>query len=110
MKGPAAAASTPIASISLRPKSHRGQEEGKVLSYCKAVNYFSKTYAGNNVIAETDSDKVWFTQPSNKWHTEFADALWNKELRCDHVYDEYILKGDYIEGLLEYIVLSIRSF
>lgn len=35
---------------------------------------------------------VRFTQPSNKFPTEQAEALWNKAFRFDRIYDEFVLK------------------
>lgn len=51
-----------------------------------------------------------FTQPLNKSHTKYAEALYNKVVRCDRVYDEYMLKGIFIEFLLESIYHSRRSY
>lgn len=108
MKKPAAAALN--SRISLPSKSHRRHKEGTLTTYCEVVNYLLETYATDDVIAETDAEILRFTQPPTKSPTEYAEALWNKALRCDRVYDEYVLKGIFIEGLHESIRHSMRSY
>lgn len=61
-------------------------------SYCEAVNCSLETSATNDIIVETDTDMMQHTQQLNKASTKYAEALWNKALRCDSVNDEYVLK------------------
>lgn len=53
MKRPATAALN--ACITLQPKSHWRQKQGRVTKYFEAVNYLLETYANDNIIAETDA-------------------------------------------------------
>lgn len=78
--------------LALRSKSRGSQKEYTVSTYCKAVNYSVEMYATDEVNAETDADMMHLTQPSNKSPTEYAEGLWNKALRCNRVYEEYMLK------------------
>lgn len=55
------------------------------------------TCATDDIIVETDADLMQLTQPSNKVPTEYSGALWNKAFRRDTVYNEYVLKGIFIE-------------
>lgn len=47
----------------------------------------------DDVIAEMDANMMSFTKLSNKWPSEYAEALWKKALRCNRVFDEDVLKG-----------------
>lgn len=89
--------------IELILKLHKDEMYCLVASYCEGVNYLLDTYAPDDIIAEAETDMTRFTQPSNKLLTEYAKALWNKELRCDTVYDEYVLNRIFIEGFSESI-------
>lgn len=104
------AAATLNAHITLWPKSHRRQKEGTVASFCKTFNNLLKTYATGDLIAETDVAMMPFTQPSNKSPTKYDEAPCNVVLRCNQVYDEYVLKSKIIEGLSESIHQSMRSY
>lgn len=50
------------------------------------------------------------THLSNKLPTKNAEALWNKVLPCNGVYDDYVFKGGVIEGLSESIRHFMRSY
>lgn len=52
-----------------------------------------ETYAPNNATLEKDADMMLFNQPSNKLRMEYTEALRNKVLRFDRVYDENVMKG-----------------
>lgn len=81
--------------FALRSKSHKLQKEGTVTFYGEAVTYFLETYAKDDDIAQTDASMMHFAQASKKWPTESAKALWNKELRCNKVYDKYTQRNFY---------------
>lgn len=69
------------------------------VSLCgKAVSYLLKT-CETNVIAEMHADIMHFTHLSSTSTAEYANAPWNKLLQCNRVYDDYVLKGIFIEGL-----------
>lgn len=89
------------ACISFKSESHWRQKNSTVTSYCKPVNSLLEMYATEDIIAETDANMTRLTKPSNKLLTEHAEALWKKALRCDRACDEYVLKGIFIEALLE---------
>lgn len=99
MKCPATAALN--ARIALRSELHMLQEKVEVTSYCEVDNYQLEMYATDDIIGEREADTMKFTQLSNKQATEYTEVLWNKALRYHRVYDEYVLKGIFIEGLPE---------
>lgn len=94
----------------LQRKLQKRQKEGMDTSNCQAVNVFLETYFTDDGCAETDNDMMCFTQLLHKSPTEYAGALWNQVLWCYRVYEEYLLKGIFILGLLESIQNSIRSY
>lgn len=108
MKRPAAEALN--ARTALRSDSHKRQKKGAVAIHWEAVNYLLETYKTDEVIAETDADMVHLVQASNESSTDFANAMWNKALQCHRVYDEYELKGIFLEGLPESIPRIMRSY
>lgn len=67
-------------------------------------------YATDDVIPEMDADMMRITQASNKKPAEYAEALWNKVLRGDRDYDEYVLQDIFIEGLPESVYHGTRSY
>lgn len=50
-----------------------------------------------------DAETLRFTKPSNVMPTENAEALRNRTLRCNLVYDEYVFNGTITGGLQECI-------
>lgn len=68
--------------------SSRTHQEGKLASYCQAVNYLLATNATDNVIAEDDLEIMNFRQPAGLSAVEYVQALWTEALRCGLVYDE----------------------
>lgn len=85
--------------IILKLKVHRHQKQNTVASYCEVVKYLLETYATDDITAETDDDMIQRTQPSNSSPEEYAEALWNKALKCHREYDEYVLKRIFMESL-----------
>lgn len=63
-----------------------------------------------DVITETGADMMNFTQTMSKLRKEYAEAHENRGLRYERVYDVYILKEIFIEGLPESIRQSMRSY
>lgn len=57
------------------------------------------TNVTDDVIAEMDPKILRVTQPSDMTQKECVEALWNKQLHFDLIYDEYVLKGIFIDGL-----------
>lgn len=64
----------------------------------------------DDVITKTDDDMMHFTQSSNMTPTEYAEALQNKALRSNGVYDEELFKGVFIEGVPEPICHRMRYY
>lgn len=69
-----------------------------------------ETYATDDVIAETGTDMMRFTQPSKKSPAEDEEALWNKAPRCDRVYDEYVFKDIFSERLSKSVRHSMHAY
>lgn len=67
-------------------------------SYRESVKFILEMNVTNIVIAEADAHMMHFTQLLNRSSTEYTEAaLWNKLVQCNRVYDEYVLKGIFIE-------------
>lgn len=81
------------APIPLKFRSRERQKDGVSTLYCKAVNYLLETYSTNDEIGETEPDMMHINRMSNKPLIELAEELWNKVVRCDRLYEEYLLKG-----------------
>lgn len=56
------------------------------------MNYLLETYAMDYIIAKTDAHMMLFKQPLSKSPTGYAGAHWNKAIRCNRLYDDYVLK------------------
>lgn len=93
--------STPALQYKLRRINFR--KKGTTTSYWETVNTLLKIYDTNDPITETDGDMVHFTQPSSQSPAEYAGDVWDRVLRCHRVYDKYLLKGIFLEGLSESI-------
>lgn len=65
-------------------------------SYCEAVKYLLETYGLCDVITKIDAEIKYYRQASNKLPREYAKAVLSKSLRCDIIYDEYVLKGIFL--------------
>lgn len=78
--------------VSLKSKWHKRQKEDTVTSYCEAVNNGLATYTTQDIMDEAYNGMMQFTQPSNKSPTKYSEALWNKAITCNRVYDENVLK------------------
>lgn len=72
------AAATLNVCIAFKYKPRKCHKEGKVTSYCEAVNYLLQTYATDDLIAETYSDMMQTARLSSNSPTAYAEALWNK--------------------------------
>lgn len=97
------------ASSASKCKSPKGEEQGTVRSFYGPIKYLLNTYATDDMIAEGDACKTPFTQPLNESRIEYIEALWNKALRRQGKYDEYVLEDIYTEASLESIRNSMWS-
>lgn len=52
---------------------------------------------------------VHYTQLSNKLHMEYTEAMWDKAIRWNWVFDEYVLKRIFIERLPDLIRHCMQS-
>lgn len=67
------------------------------------MNSFLKIYVSDGIIVEAYLDSMKFEQPAGQRTDEYVHDLWTKALRYIHVYDEYHLKGTFIERLRQLI-------
>lgn len=74
------------------------------------MNYLLEAYTTGDVIAETDTKIIRSTQTPNSTPIKYDELLWAKALRCNRVYNGYILKGNLIKELQDYIRQNTRSF
>lgn len=82
--------------MALSSKSCKFRKEGTLTGYREVINYLLVTYVTDDGIAEMDAEILQFAQPMQ---TEYAEPLWRKKLHCNLVYDAFVLRGIYIEGL-----------
>lgn len=88
----------------------RKYKGGQLAPYPKVVNYLLKTYATDEVIAETDTGINQFRQGDLISPPEYAQEWWTKALKCGTVYTEPKLTGLFIEGLHGSITQSVRNY
>ena len=82
----------------------------KLRTYDQVVNHLIRTYATDDIIADTEADIDSFKQPQNKTASEYADLLHTKTLRAGAVYSDYRLKGLFIEGLHDSVRQNVRAY
>lgn len=58
-----------------------------------------ETHTTDDILAETDAKIRRFTQLFNKTPIQYAEFLRAKALRCERVYDEYVLRSNFIESV-----------
>lgn len=78
-------------------------------SYLEVVDYFLKTFANDQAIAEKDSRILRYIQSAHMTPTSYADNLYAKTCRIADVYNESFLNDTYIEGVDPSICHSIRE-
>lgn len=96
MKSSAAAALN--SRIELSSKSFKCCWERTLTTYREAVNLSANIHS-RHFNDKIDDEILWFTQTFNMTRTEFVEALWNKAPCCSLVYDEYIHKRIFNDGL-----------
>lgn len=74
------------------------------------VNYLVEPYVTDDFITGMNAEILFFTQPSNIKPKKYGEALWNKELCCNCVYDEHMFKRIFIEGIHGSIRHSMCSY
>lgn len=83
-------------SKALSSKLHKFHKERTIISYTEVISYHPETYATGVVITKMDTKTLHFTSLSNRRLTEYAETLCSKGLRCDLVYDKYVINGIFI--------------
>lgn len=86
------------------------QQEGKLTTYGKVVNYLLETYTIDDVIAKDEAEITSFKQPAGRTAVRFSEVLCEKELRCGRVYDESRLIRIFTEGLHSCIRYCLRAY
>ena len=83
-------------------------QEDMLSTYDEVVNFLLHTYATEEEMIEAAEDVEHCIQSSNQNEQQYADALWEKALRCGTVYSSNRLKGYFVRGLLEAIRSQVR--
>lgn len=96
-KHPTAAAL--VTCLLLQSNSLEHLDKITVALYCEAVRYPLNSYVPDDVIVETNFDMIWFKKLWTKSHTDFARAMGTKGTETERVYDTYVLKRSFIEGI-----------
>lgn len=73
-----------------------------LLPTAKVFSFLLEEFVTYDDIPETVAHMMHFTHPLRKSPTEYNEALCNRAHWWDGVYDEYVLKRHFIEGLLEF--------
>lgn len=61
--------------------SHCSVKEVMLTTYVRIVNLILETFATDGIIAETDTECLRFTQPTNLSPLKYGGTLWMKNLR-----------------------------
>lgn len=67
-----------------------------------------ETYATDDMKAEIDDEIMRIIQPSNRTLIVYSELLSAKAIHCNPMYDEYLLKGNFIKDLQNFIHQSMR--
>lgn len=78
---------------------HASVKQALLTSCIQAVNHVVETYLAHNITSNASTEVQCFIQKTNTSPLYCADALWMKALCWSQVYDEYGLKGSFMEGL-----------
>lgn len=70
-----------------------------LIPYSKEVSHLLKTYVTDDIIGEMDSQIALDAKPLTILRLKLDSDVWLKALRCPRVYDEYVPKVIFIEGL-----------
>lgn len=79
-------------------------------TYRKVVSYLLQPITADDVITETDATLECHCQPPEILLALSSVALVAELLRCEEVYDEYVLKGSFFEGLHESVHHSVQTY
>lgn len=79
--------------MAMKSNVHNLQMELTVTSHCKAVKYRLQTYAIDAFVSKTEGYMTHFAQIQNKQPTEQTEAVWNKSIRCNRLYEKYVLNA-----------------
>lgn len=73
------------------------------------MNHLLHNYATDDIMGETDIKIAPYVKLLSTSPLQFANELWIRTVRCPHLYDEYVLKWIFAEGLLHSIRHNARS-
>lgn len=73
------------------------------------MDYLLDTYAIDDVVTKMQADMKYIHQSSNTYPTEYVEALRNKVLQCDRVFDKRFRKVFSLKGSL-CILHKMRSY
>lgn len=76
----------------------RSKEEALTI-YSRVVNFLLETYATEDFISEVDVDILCLTQRPSMTVTKHRKSLCNNALSSDRIYNKYVFKWIFIEGL-----------
>lgn len=79
---------------------------GKLTIYCQVVSFLLGIYATDDVISAVEAYIASFNQMKEKFVARYSETLREKVLCYLRVYEETMLKREYIEGLQDPLVFS----
>ena len=79
-------------------------------TYCGAINYLLRTYATNETIAAAHGELVAFRQAPHMSAKAYGDRLLSKAGRCGRVYPRRVVRGYFVEGVLDEIRPAVRDY
>lgn len=94
------AAGVVFSRIVLSPESGKQCKKGTATSDSEVISYLLQTYATVHVSAEVDTGIRRFLKPSTMTSKLYAESLYTQALCCDLFYDDKILEGIFMDGLL----------
>lgn len=79
-------------------------------TYPKVVGFVMRTYAADEVLAETRTDVITLLQDSNMTEKSHSNHLWNRALLCDSVFPDPRLNSLFVEGLFPATCTQVRVY
>lgn len=79
-------------------------------TYCEVVSYLLRTYATNEAISAAHSELISFRQTVKMTEKQYADLLLSKAGRCGRVYPRRVVRGYFVEGVLEDVRPAVRDY
>lgn len=86
------------------------QKEDTVKLYCETISYLLQAFTTDDKMAKIYTGMMQFTWKPINSTTEYPEAMWNKVLWWNQVYEDYLLKDISIKRFLESIHHIMGSF